>query len=227
MNLTTPSRKAMIEKIDKKVGKAIMNFKGQLQLKCAARSSNLARVQVREIEQELGLVLQPIFVETHGDLDLKTSLRALDKTDFFTREVDALVLSGEADLAIHSAKDLPEPLPEGLKCVYLSKGVDSRDALVMREGMNLDDVSIVGTSSERRDRAVREMKPDVVCKDIRGTIEARLEQLLAGCYDAVVIAEAALIRLELTHLNRLYLPGDTAHLQGKLAVIMRTDSSLR
>ena len=55
----------------------------QLKLKCVARSSNLARVQVREIEQELGLVLEPIFIESHGDLDLKTSLRALDKTDFF------------------------------------------------------------------------------------------------------------------------------------------------
>lgn len=199
----------------------------QRQMKCVARRSNLARMQVREIEQELGLVLEPVFVESHGDLDLKTSLRALDKTDFFTREVDALVLAGEADLAIHSAKDLPEPLPEGLECVYLSKGVDARDALVMREGIQLDDVSIVGTSSDRRDRAVCELKSDVVCKDIRGTIEKRLEQLIIGEYDAVVIAEAALIRLNLTHLNRVYLPGDTTPLQGKLAVVMRTAGSLQ
>ena len=203
-----------------------MDHGDQLKLKCVARSSNLARAQVHEIEQELGLALEPIFIESHGDLDLKTSLRALDKTDFFTREIDALVLAGAADLAIHSAKDLPDPLPKGLKCVYLSKGVDSRDALVMREGMELADVSIVGTSSERRDRAVCALKPDVVCKDIRGTIEARLKQLMAGDYDAVVIAEAALIRLNLTHLNRIYLPGDTTPFQGRLAVVMRTDSSL-
>ena len=188
-------------------------------MKCASRKSNLAKAQVREIEQELGISLEPVYMQTHGDCDLKTSLRDLGKTDFFTREVDALVLSGAADIALHAAKDLPEELPEGLELVYLSKGVDSRDALVMRDGMTLEDVKTVGTSSERRDSAVRILKADIACKDIRGTIEARLEQLTRGDFDAVVIAEAALVRLELTHLNRIYLPGETVPLQGKLAVV--------
>ena len=150
-------------------------------------------------------------------------MRALDKTDFFTREVDSLVLAGVADIAIHSAKDLPDPLPPGLKCIAISKGVDSRDVLVLRPGESLFENARIGSSSDRRDTVVKSLFPNVICHDIRGTIESRLDQLFSGKYDGIVMAEAALIRLNLTHHNRIYLPGDTAPLQGKLAITARTD----
>lgn len=179
-----------------------------------------------EVEQEFGIKLDPIFVETYGDLDQQTSLRHLDKTDFFTREVDALVLAGLADIAIHSAKDLPANIPSGLKCIAISKGVDPRDVLVLRPEEHLPQNGIVGSSSVRRDTAVKMLFPEVSCRDIRGTIESRLSQLFSGKFDGVVMAEAALIRLGLTHHNRIYLPGDTTPLQGRLAIIGRADFPL-
>ncbi len=194
-------------------------------MKVAARNSNLSRAQVLEIEKELGISLDPIFVETHGDQNLLKSLRDMDKTDFFTREVDALVLSKKARISIHAAKDLPDPLPEGLKCIYISDGVDPRDVLVLGP-KPLEEIKIVGSSSDRRDEMVKAILPDVICKDIRGTIERRLEQLDEAQFDAVVMAEAALVRLGLTHRKRIYLEGETAALQGKLAILARCDDQI-
>src|SRR6266852_5250049 len=100
--------------------------------KIGARGSNLSRAQMAEVQKEWGLRCELVWVTTTGDLDKKTSLRGLEKTDFFTRELDQMVLRGEIDGAIHSAKDLPDPLPKGLKLAALSKGVDPRDSLVFR-----------------------------------------------------------------------------------------------
>lgn len=183
-----------------------------------ARSSPLSRAQVEEIRQELKIDFDVIWVKTKGDLDQKTSLRTLDKTDFFTRELDAMLLSGQIDAALHSAKDLPEPLPIGLKIDYISRGVDSRDSLVIKN----EPVRQVATSSVRREEMVRKLYPDCEFVDIRGTIEERLEKNV----DGVVIAEAALIRLKLTHLKRVFLPGETAPMQGKLAIVCRKNESV-
>jgi len=190
-----------------------------------ARSSPLSQAQVREVQAALHDVqLSPLFVETTGDRDQKTSLRSLGKTDFFTCEVDELLLSGKCDIAIHSAKDLPEPLPQGIQLVALTKGVDASDALVMRAGTTLSQLphrARIGTSSERREEAVRMLRNDLTFVDIRGTIAQRLAKLENGEVDGVVIAEAALIRLQLKHLNRIKLPGETTPLQGQLAIMAR------
>jgi hydroxymethylbilane synthase len=162
-----------------------------------------------------------VWIETRGDLDLTTSLRHLDKTDFFTREIDALLLKGECRIAIHSAKDLPEPLPTGLVRIALTTGVDPRDALVLRPGETLHSGARVATSSLRREQQIQALYPAVCCVDIRGTIEARLQLLDRGEFDALVVAEAALIRLGLTHLPRQLLQGPAAPLQGRLAVLSR------
>ncbi len=200
-----------------------------LSLEVAARASKLSRLQVEEVLEEIQafhkeVVFAPTWVETTGDRDLKTSLRELGKTDFFTKEIDALQLTGRCRISIHSAKDLPDPLPEGLCLVALTKGCDPRDSLVLPEGKELRDLPPaprVGTSSARRDLLVQAILPGAVCCDIRGSIERRLEQLDQGFYDAVVIAEAALIRLSFTHRRRVYLDGPTAPYQGQLAVLAR------
>lgn len=200
-------------------------------LTVASRGSPLAKAQVIEVQREINLhypnlTFDCIFVNTMGDKDQETSLRTMDKTDFFTKEIDALLLSGDCRVAIHSAKDLPDPLPDGLTLAAITKGIDPSDALVLKPGLTLKTLSpkpIIATSSERREEAVRKAIPNATFIDIRGTIEQRLLKLQMGEADGVVVAEAALIRLGLTHLNRIKLPGPTAENQGRLAVVVRID----
>lgn len=189
-----------------------------IMLKVGARSSPLSRAQVEEVRGELGLDFEVTWVETTGDLDRSSSLRKMEKSDFFTRELDLMLLNEEIDAAIHSAKDLPEPLPKGLKIAWISQGLDPRDSLVIKK----EPVQIVATSSERREEAVRQLFPDCRFVDLRGTIQERLKKEV----DGVVVAEAALIRLGLTHLPRVFLPGPTAPLQGKIAIVCREDENI-
>lgn len=188
-------------------------------MRVGARSSPLSRAQVEEIRAEFGFVFDVIWVETAGDIDKETSLRGMERSDFFTRELDLMLLEGKIDLAVHSAKDLPDPLPKGLKIAAISKGADPRDALVIKR----EPVRIVATSSVRREEAVRQIYPHCQFVDVRGTIQERL----AKDVDGVVIAEAALLRLKLTHLKRIFLPGETAPMQGKLAIVCREDFVFR
>lgn len=199
-------------------------------IRVGARSSPLSKKQLEEVHAELvqfhpQVVFEPLFVETVGDLDQKTSLRTLDKTDFFTRDIDLMQLKGECRIAIHSAKDLPDPLPKGLVIAALTRGVDPSDSLVFRQNETLPTQGVVATSSERREECVRMLFPEARFVDIRGTIGMRLAKLDHGEVGGVVIAEAALIRLGLTHLTRVTLPGDTASFQGRLAVTARADDT--
>lgn len=202
-----------------------------MKIVAGARSSPLSRKQLIEILEEIrphhpDLVLEPIWLETKGDKDKKTSLRSMGKTDFFTAELDEMLLEGKIRIAIHSAKDLPDPLPEGLSMVALTSGVDPSDSLVLREGTTLESLpagATIATSSVRREEMVRQMRGDLRFIDLRGTIQERISLIEKGMADGVVIAEAAIIRLGLTYLNRLSLPGETVPLQGKLAVLARSD----
>lgn len=189
-------------------------------IKVGARSSPLSRVQVAEVlallhQHHPHIKFECTYVETYGDRDQQLSLRDLDKTDFFTREIDQLVRSQKVRVGVHSAKDLPEPLPEGLSCVAMTRGLDPSDSLVL----SAEPPQKIATSSWRREEVVKRLYPQVQCVDIRGTIEQRLAKLYNKEVDGVVIAEAALIRLGLTHLKRVLLPGPTAPLQGRLAII--------
>lgn len=198
----------------------------------AARDSCLAQKQVQEVYQELlqhvpDLQFITTLLKTTGDLDLNASLVDKDKSDFFTKEVDALVLQGVCDVGIHSAKDLPEPMHESLQIVALTKGVDPSDVLVLRKQETLDQLpygACIGTSSLRRMDKVKSLREDFIAKDIRGTIEQRLKQLYDGKYDAVIVAKAALIRLDLLSVNWIQLQGDVAPMQGKLAIVARKDN---
>ena len=193
-----------------------------MKIKTGARSSPLSKAQFEEVVRELSLhhpelILEPIWAMSPGDRDKTTSLQRLGKCDFFTRDLDEMLLSGQIRIAIHSAKDLPEPLAKGLAIVALTKGVDPRDSLVMRPGTALEAGFKIATSSVRREEAVSKLCPGLSFTDLRGTIGERLARLEGGEVDGVVIAEAALIRLKLTHLNRIYLNG-AVPLQGRLAV---------
>jgi len=191
-----------------------------------SRASPLARAQVDEVQKQLSVPLQPVWVETKGDRDQLTSLRSLGKTDFFTYELDQMLLEKKIRIAIHSAKDLPDPLPEGLCLVGVTAGVDPRDSLVLRSNETLESLPLgakIATSSERREEAVKKLRSDFCFIDLRGQIAERLSKLDTKEADGVVVAEAALIRLQLTHLNRVILEGETTPLQGKLAIVARSD----
>lgn len=196
-----------------------------------ARTSPLATAQIKEVLEllhvhhpDVDFEIYPIL--TTGDLDKKTSLRLIGKTDFFTKEIDLKLLSKDFRIAIHSAKDLPEHIPEGLSIIALTRGLDSSDSLVMRQEDTIQTLkkgALIATSSLKREEAVKLLRPDLKFCDLRGTIEERLKKLSNGEADGVVVAEAALIRLKLKHLNRIRLPGKTTPLQGQLAIVARSD----
>jgi len=200
-------------------------------IKIASRNSPLAIAQVDEVLKEINIhhpsvQFDSIFIETVGDKDQQTSLRTLAKTDFFTKEIDEQLSNGNCRIGIHSAKDLPDPIPEGLIIVAITKGVDSSDSLVLNPGktpFNLPINSLIATSSERREDAVRKIIPHACFTDIRGNVNQRLKMLEEGKIDGLVVAEAALIRLGLTNLNRFKLPDQTTPLQGQLAIVARQD----
>lgn len=194
-----------------------------------ARNSNLSQAQIKEVLEELkryhpSVEFIPILMETSGDLDQQTSLRELGKSDFFTREIDATQANGEFRIAIHSAKDLPEQLRPELEILAITLGKDPSDSLVIPEGETIESLprgALIATSSERREEAVKQLRDDFTFTDIRGSIPKRLEQLDFGRIDGVVVAEAALIRLGLTDLNRVTLPGETTEWQGQLAIVAK------
>lgn len=197
----------------------------------AGRKSPLSQVQIAEVLLELQIyhpeiTFNTLLLETTGDLDLKTSLRDLDKTDFFTKEIDELLLNRKCQIAIHSAKDLPENISKGLSIVAITKGVDSSDSLVLKPGITIDSLkkgAVIAASSLKREEAVKKLRPDLTFQDVRGQIQARLDLLENEKIDGVVIAEAALIRLNKTHLNRIRLEGETTPLQGQLAILACED----
>lgn len=200
-------------------------------IKVCARSSPLSRVQTEEVLQELKRSHSHIefacqFLKTTGDLDQKTSLRTLNKTDFFTKELDQLVLSGKCDISIHSKKDLPDPLSTDLVVIATTHGKDPGDSLVLQKNETLESLtpgSTIATSSVRREEMIQKIRPDLNFIDLRGPIETRLKHLKKGLADGAVIAEAALLRLGLNP-NRIPIYGPTVPGQGQLAIVARRDN---
>lgn len=202
-----------------------------LKIVVGARSSLLSQVQVLEVLKALQQFHPSVefdihYLSTIGDRDQTTSLRTLGQTDFFTRDIDLLVQNKTCRLGVHSAKDLPNPLPKGLSLLCLTRGLNSSDSLVLNPGSMISTLpsgSFIGTSSKKREENVRQIRDDLFFKDIRGTIQERLSKLESGEVDGVVVAEAAIIRLNLTYLNRITLPGSTTEGQGQLAVVGRKE----
>ena len=165
-------------------------------------------------------------LKTSGDVDKKTPLSEVTQDDFFTKEIDALLLKGTVDVAIHSAKDLPQKMPEGLRIFAMTRGLDSSDVLLLHPEKTIASLppgACIGSSSLRRQEIIKQIRPDLQSVSIRGTIEERISLLYGGKIDGVIIAKAALIRLSLLHLNTVSLPFPAQGLQGKLAVVGRKE----
>ncbi|MCF7908093.1 MAG: hydroxymethylbilane synthase [Candidatus Omnitrophica bacterium] len=194
-------------------------------IKIGTRPSSLALKQVEEVKQLLPFFnFEVVVIKTKGDKDKKTPLAFKEGSDFFTYEIEAALLSGEIDLAVHSAKDLEDEIPKSLIVAALTKSISRADCLVVRGNFTLDTLpkgSRIGTSSKNRKQAILNYREDLVALDIRGDIEERLAQVDCGKYDAVVMAKAALIRLGLEKRISQIIPFsiiEPHHLQGRLAI---------
>ena len=139
----------------------------------------------------------------------------------FTRELDEALLNDKADIAIHSAKDLPEKLHPDLEVIALYEAFDKTDSLVSRDHIALADLptgSTVGTSSPLRKKELLQLRPDLQIVDIRGCIEERVQQVRNGSIDAVIVATCALKRLGMEDEITEILPFSTHPMQGRLAI---------
>ena len=174
-------------------------------LKIATRQSPLALWQAEHIRarlQELHADLQVELVTfvTQGDKILDTPLAKIGGKGLFVKELEAALLDGRADLAVHSMKDVPMALPEGLSLAVICEREDPLDAFVSNSYTSFDELpqgAKVGTSSLRRKSQILKARPDLEIIDLRGNVGTRLSKLDAGNYDAIILASAGLKRLGL------------------------------
>lgn len=175
----------------------------QKQIIVATRASKLAYIQTLQVVDKLRL-LNPdcdFIVKkytTQGDEDRTTPLTEFGGTGFFVKELEQALLSREADIAIHSLKDVPTTLPEGLELSAFPEREMVEDVLLTRRELPLDKLPpnpIIGTGSLRRRMQIKKQRPDAIFKDIRGNIDTRIAKLQNKEYDAIVLAGAGLRRL--------------------------------
>ena len=201
-------------------------------LRIATRGSELALWQARTIADQLrtahpGLSVELRVIQTTGDRILDVPLAKIGDRGLFTKEIDSAVLGGEADLAVHSLKDVPTHVPAGLTLAAVSRRADPRDVLLSGDGIGLAQLRAgarVGTSSLRRRAQLRAHRPDFQIVDLRGNLNTRLAKLDRGEYDAIVLAAAGVERLGWTDRISEYLSATiclSAVGQGALAVVAR------
>jgi hydroxymethylbilane synthase len=195
----------------------------------ATRGSALARWQAEHVAALVGGNAELVIVETSGDRDQTTPLDQLGGQGIFVKEVQAAVLAGRADLAVHSAKDLPsspELLAPGLVIGAVPERADPRDALVGAALADLPPGATVATGSTRRRAQLADLRPDLTFADLRGNVPTRVAK--APGFGAVVVALAALDRLGLTgHVAEVLDPADFVPQvgQGALAIECRADDA--
>ena len=169
-----------------------------------SRGSALSLSQTREVLDRLGAAhpereFEVVPIKTGGDAAPEASLVGMGR-GIFVKEIERELSDGRIDLAIHSLKDMPTGLPQGLTIGAICQRADPRDALINRWGCPLGDLPAgarVGTSSPRRTTQLKEVRPDVEVLPIRGNVETRLRKAEGGDYDGVILAAAGLYRLGL------------------------------
>nr|WP_290665442.1 hydroxymethylbilane synthase [Ardenticatena sp.] len=202
-------------------------------LRVGTRGSLLARTQTAHVVALLQaahptLEVETVVVQTSGDRST-ASLRQIGGQGVFTRELEAALLDGRIDVAVHSLKDLPSTMPDGLVLAAVPPREDVRDVLVSRFDGGLDALpkgARVGTGSLRRQAQLLAMRPDLHIADIRGNVDTRLRKLAEGQYDAILLAAAGLARLGWLDRATAFLPVDLilpAPAQAALGVQCRAD----
>ncbi len=188
-------------------------------VRIATRRSQLAMVQTNWVKEQLELTHTGIEVSieamaTQGDKILDVALAKIGDKGLFTKELEAQMLLGRADIAVHSLKDLPTNLPEGLILGCITKREDPADALVVNKKLENQELktlpsgTVVGTSSLRRLAQLRHHYPHLIFKDVRGNVITRLEKLDSGEYDCLILAAAGLTRLGFGNRIHQLIPND-------------------
>ncbi|WP_349568550.1 hydroxymethylbilane synthase [Azotobacter salinestris] len=173
------------------------------EIRIATRKSALALWQAEYVKARLeqahpGLVVSLVPMVSRGDKLLDAPLAKIGGKGLFVKELETALLEGEADIAVHSMKDVPMEFPEGLGLYCICEREDPRDAFVSNAFASLDELpagSVVGTSSLRRQAQLLARRPDLKIQFLRGNVNTRLAKLDAGEYDAIILAAAGLIRL--------------------------------
>ncbi|HET7580419.1 MAG TPA: hydroxymethylbilane synthase [Bacillales bacterium] len=206
-------------------------------IKVGSRKSNLALVQSNWVIDALkakdnGYDFEVKKISTKGDRILDVTLSKIGGKGLFVKEIERALLDGEIDMAVHSMKDMPSDLPEGLTIGCIPKRVDYRDAFISKKYNSLAELpegAVVGTSSLRRGAQVLVRRPDVVVEPVRGNIETRLRKLEEGRFDAILLAAAGLERMGWSDdIVTEYLEPDVclpAVGQGALAIECREDDT--
>ncbi|MBN6070045.1 hydroxymethylbilane synthase [Aggregatibacter actinomycetemcomitans] len=206
----------------------------QKNLKIATRQSPLALWQANYVKDRLRQLYPDLNVElvpmvTKGDVILDSPLAKIGGKGLFVKELENALLNKEADIAVHSMKDVPMQFPEGLGLAVICKREDPRDAFVSNSYRTLAELpqgAVIGTSSLRRQCQLKTLRPDLDIRSLRGNVGTRLSKLDNGDYDAIILASAGLIRLGLAARIASFI--DVEHSlpaagQGAVGIECRTD----
>ncbi|MGL5711847.1 MAG: hydroxymethylbilane synthase [Paraclostridium sp.] len=202
-----------------------------------SRGSNLALTQTNWVISELkkhhpGINFEVKIIKTKGDLIQNVALDKIGDKGLFVKEIEQQLIDGQIDIAVHSMKDMPSTLPDGLKFAGIPKREDIRDVLVLREGYSsLEDLpegSTIGSGSKRRKYQLLKHRPDLNIVPIRGNIETRMRKIDTENLDGVILAAAGIIRAKLQENISCYLDVDTvipAPAQGALGIEIRSNDT--
>jgi len=172
--------------------------------------SEFVKSQLQKHYPEMEISLQE-FV-TKGDKILDVPLAKIGGKGLFTKELEIAMLNGEAQLAVHSLKDVPTEFEEGLVLAAVTKRYDQRDALLSNKYSSIEDLpkgAVVGTTSLRRRMAIKILRPDITLKDLRGNINTRIKKLNNGEYDAIILAATGVQKLGIQSEVKYFVPIDT------------------
>ncbi|WNC68914.1 hydroxymethylbilane synthase [Thalassotalea nanhaiensis] len=206
----------------------------QQTLKIATRKSALALWQAEFVKARLehfhsDLTVELVPMVTKGDIILDSPLSKVGGKGLFVKELEVAMLENRADIAVHSMKDVPVEFPEGLGLEIVCEREDPRDAFVSNTINSLADLpqgAIVGTSSLRRQCQIKALRPDLDIRDLRGNVNTRLAKLDDGQYDAIILAAAGLIRLEMPERIQEFIEPEVmlpANGQGAVGIECRVD----
>jgi hydroxymethylbilane synthase len=206
----------------------------QTTVRIATRKSALALWQAEYVKAQLEHFHPNISVElvpmtTKGDIILDTPLAKVGGKGLFVKELEVAMLENRADIAVHSMKDVPVEFPEGLGLEIICPREDPRDAFISNKIKSFDELpqgAIVGTSSLRRQCQIKALRPDLDIRDLRGNVNTRLAKLDNGDYDAIILAAAGMIRLEMPERIQEFIEPEVmlpANGQGAVGIECRID----
>jgi hydroxymethylbilane synthase len=203
-------------------------------IKIGTRGSKLALWQAEQVKAAIEkafpqMMVETIVIKTKGDIILDVALSKIGDKGLFTKEIENALLNNEIDIAVHSLKDLPTELPEGLAIGGMLPRGEVRDVFISRDGRTLEqmtDNDKIATSSLRRKAQLLNINPNLNIVDIRGNVDTRLQKMNDGYCDAMVMAGAGILRLgydnKITHFLDPHIVTPAVS-QGAVAIEMRED----